>query len=422
MNNKTLNRLSNVYIFFVAFCTLPLLIFTYPWFKPQRIVEIIFWLVLTAAAEYKPIIIPRYHGICEVSLSFAVHLAMIILLDIQGAILIAIIATFIIEVLSKKPYYKMLFNTGQYGLTLLISGSLFHWLKLSSGNVPLDLAMDIPAILVGVASYFLINVFFVSAVISLTTRAPFRNIFLNDIKIIAGYYYSLATISVTASLIYNPEHPYIILILTPPLIMVDQALQRYYSLHQETMETLTVLAEAIDARDEYTFAHSTRVSEYAKKIAQQMNLSTEQIGLIEIAGKVHDLGKIGIEDSILKKTGKLDNEEREKIQKHPEIAYNLLKKLKPYKTGAIYVLYHHERVDGTGYPHKISDKSIPLQAKILSVADSYDAMTSDRPYRKALPQREAVKELKRCSRTQFDPEIVQAFIEVLKNDYGYKEV
>lgn len=111
----------------------------------------------------------------------------------------------------------------------------------------------------------------------------------------------------------------------------------------------------------------------------------------------------------------------EQIEKHTEIGYRLLKNLNPYKTGAIYVLYHHERIDGMGYPHRISDNSIPLGAKILSVADSYDAMTSDRPYRKALTQAQAVDELKRCSGTQFDPKVVQSFIEVLKRDYDYKE-
>jgi HD-GYP domain-containing protein (c-di-GMP phosphodiesterase class II) len=244
---------------------------------------------------------------------------------------------------------------------------------------------------------------------------------MSDFKIIIGYYLTLAAVSSAASAIYKPEQPYVIFIMIPSLLMIDQALKRYYSLREEAIETLKVLAEAIDARDEYTATHSARVAEYAKKIAQQMKLPVDHINIIEIAGKVHDLGKIGVQDHILKKKGKLTAEEMQQIEKHTEIGYRLLKNLRPYKTGAIYVLYHHERIDGTGYPHRISSDFIPLGAKILAVADCYDAMTSDRPYRKALTQSQAVDELRRCSGTQFDANVVEAFIEVLKRDYNYQE-
>ncbi|MGI6188751.1 MAG: HD-GYP domain-containing protein [Clostridiales bacterium] len=421
MRNKVYDKISSLYIFVIAFGTLPLLIYAYPWFSVDRIPEMLFWIVLNTAAEHRPLLIRKYDGVSEISLSFATHLCMLILLGIRGAILIAVITTLIIEILSKKPYYKAFFNTGQYSLTLLISGSLFYWLKLSPENITLDLVMDMPALIAGACSYYFLNVFFVSIAISLTTKTPLRNIFLSDFKVIVGYYLTLAAVSAAASSIYNPERPYIILLMVPPLIMIDQSLKRYYSLRDEAIETLKVLAEVIDARDDYTASHSARVAEYAKKIAQQMRLPVDYANIIEIAGKVHDLGKIGVQDHILKKKGSLNSDEMEQIEKHTEIGYRLLKNLNPYKTGAIYVLYHHERIDGMGYPHRISDNSIPLGAKILSVADSYDAMTSDRPYRKALTQAQAVDELKRCSGTQFDPKVVQSFIEVLKRDYDYKE-
>jgi len=153
-----------------------------------------------------------------------------------------------------------------------------------------------------------------------------------------------------------------------------------------------------------------------------MNLPPDDINEIEIAGQVHDLGKIGTEDRILFKTTKLNDEEYEQIKKHPAIAYRLLSNLKPYKKGAVYVLHHHERFDGKGYPAGLSGSDIPLGARILAVADSYDAMTTDRPYRRALSQSAAVDELRRCSGTQFDPKVIDTFINVLRNDYGYKEM
>jgi len=421
MVNKISDKISSLYIFTIALSTLPLIIYAYSWFSAEKVPELLFWLVLNTAAEYRSLVIPKSDSATEISLSFATHLCMLILLDIKGAILIAVTTTLIIEILSRKPYYKAFFNTGQYSLTLLISGSLFHWLKLSPQSVALDLIMDMPALIACVCSYYFFNVFFVSIAISLTTKTTLHNIFFSDFKVLVGYYLTLASISTAASLIYETHRPYTLLIMIPPLIMVDQAMKRYYSLRDEAIETLKVLAEAIDARDEYTSTHSTRVAEYAKKIAQQMKLPADYISVVEIAGRVHDLGKIGIQDNLLMKRGRLTADEMERIQKHPEIAYRLLKNLKPYKTGAIYVLYHHERIDGMGYPHRISGNSIPLGAKILAVADSYDAMTSDRPYRKALTQSQAVEELRRCAGTQFDPKVVQAFIEVLKRDYDYEE-
>jgi HD-GYP domain-containing protein (c-di-GMP phosphodiesterase class II) len=182
-----------------------------------------------------------------------------------------------------------------------------------------------------------------------------------------------------------------------------------------------VLAQIIDKRDKYTYEHSSRVAQYAKDIAEQLNISSNETINIETAGLVHDLGKISIEDKIINKDGKLTDDEFDLVQTHPLTGYRLLENIHPYRKSAEYVLYHHEKLNGTGYPTKISGDKIPLGARILAVADSYDAMTSDRSYRKALKQSVAVSELIKCSGTQFDPKVVEAFIDVLKDKYGYIE-
>jgi len=227
-------------------------------------------------------------------------------------------------------------------------------------------------------------------------------------------------IGLAVALLYKPERPYIILIMIPPVILADEALKRYYNLRNEATETLRILADTLDQRDRYTARHSANVAEYAAKIAEKMGMSQEEVNEIEMAGHVHDLGKVGIPDSILNKNGKLLDDEYDKIKKHPYTAYRLLKNLKPYQQCAKYVLYHHERIDGNGYPERLERSQIPLGAKILSVADSYDAMTTDRPYRKALSQEMAVREMLLYSGRQFDPDVVEAFISILKRDYGYK--
>jgi HD-GYP domain-containing protein (c-di-GMP phosphodiesterase class II) len=421
MEKSVLQVFSKVYIYIIALSTLPLMYLTRSFLVPDILLETFFWIAVLIIADLKPIVMPKGDGICEVTMSFVAQLASVILFGTSRAVWIVVIATLAAELIQKKPLYKGLFNAGQYGLSLLITGTLFYSLKLSPDSVPLDIVRDFPSLMISVTVYFLLNTFFVAAVISLTTASNFVGVFLSDIKLMASYYFSLSPLSAAAALLYNPKFPFIIFTMIPPVIIADSAFRRYNSLHLETRETLKVLADTIDERDEYTFAHSSRVAEYAKKISQHMNLPLDKVDEIESSGQVHDLGKIRIEDRILQKRGKLTDEEYAKIKQHPETAYRILKNLKPYKNCAEYVLYHHEHYNGCGYPKGISGNEIPIGARILAVADSFDAMTSDRPYRKALSRVVAVNELEKCSGSQFDPEVVRAFIEVQKSDYNYTE-
>lgn len=186
---------------------------------------------------------------------------------------------------------------------------------------------------------------------------------------------------------------------------------------EEYKETVMALANAIEAKDEYTKGHCERVTYYAVKIAEKMNLKSTDIEKIEIAGLIHDIGKIGIPMEVLNKNGKLTNEEYEIIKKHPTIGYNIIKDLKFLKDSGQILFQHHERIDGKGYPQGLSGNEIDDYAAIISVADSYDAMTSSRPYRRVpLTKEEAINQLVINKGTQFKPEIVDIFIEILNED------
>ena len=163
-------------------------------------------------------------------------------------------------------------------------------------------------------------------------------------------------------------------------------------------------------RDQYTERHSVNVTRLSVRTAQSMNLTPGEIECLEISSILHDIGKIAIPDNILLKPGSLTDEEYDTIKTHPEIGENILKSIKLFETERKIVRHHHERWDGKGYPDGLSGKEIPLLSRILSVADAYDAMTSDRPYRKGLPVEKAIGELRRNTGTQFDKEIVDAFI------------
>jgi len=181
----------------------------------------------------------------------------------------------------------------------------------------------------------------------------------------------------------------------------------------QLLETIKALALALDARDHYTHGHSQQVTDYALAIAERMNLQEEEIEIIRDAGLLHDIGKIGISDAILLKPGKLTEEEYNKIKEHPGIGKKILAPVSSLSNKIPLIYHHHERYDGNGYPERLKAEAIPIGARILAVADTYQAMTSDRPYRKALSKQVAVDELNRNKGTQFDPKIVEVFMEVV---------
>lgn len=184
-------------------------------------------------------------------------------------------------------------------------------------------------------------------------------------------------------------------------------------IHVMYVSTVRALAELIDARDHYTHGHSERVANYSVAIAKEMNLPSNKIDAIETAAFLHDIGKIGIPDEVLLKAGKLSPEEEFLMKTHPQIGANILRPIRfPWEVIPL-VYQNHEKFDGNGYPERIAGTDIDIGARIITVADAYEAMISERSYRPALSLRKAVKELKACSGTQFDPEVVDAFLKVL---------
>jgi len=175
----------------------------------------------------------------------------------------------------------------------------------------------------------------------------------------------------------------------------------------------TALVATLDARDRYTAGHSTAVAIYARDIASRLGLPEPERELIHLCGLVHDIGKIGLPAGLLEKPGALTLEERRDMERHSVIGETILRNVDDYSEIAIVVRHHHERIDGTGYPDGLSGDDIPLQARIIAVADAYNAMTSDRPYRDAMPSRVARLRLAQAVESQFDTAVVAAFEAIL---------
>jgi ribonuclease P protein subunit RPR2 len=179
------------------------------------------------------------------------------------------------------------------------------------------------------------------------------------------------------------------------------------------LATVKVLAAAIETRDAYTGGHVERVAEYSVAIGRELGWDEDQLMTLELGALLHDVGKIGVDDGVLRKPAKLEPDEWEHMQRHPELGAHMLRDVPFLQDSLSCVLYHHERYDGRGYPYRLTGDEIPLEARIVSVADTYDAMTSDRPYRKGLPASAALDEIARCAGSQFDPLVVNAFLRVV---------
>jgi len=181
---------------------------------------------------------------------------------------------------------------------------------------------------------------------------------------------------------------------------------------KQILNTIYALAATIEARDRYTYGHSRKVRSFAVELAEAIKMPPEKVTVISHAALLHDIGKIGIYDTILNKPEELTKEERELIKKHPQLSRDIIAHIPNLTTCLPAILHHHERWDGKGYPNGLKGEKIPIEARILAIADSFDAMISARPYRNPLPAEKVIEELKSCAGSQFDPNLIPFFLPI----------
>jgi HD-GYP domain-containing protein (c-di-GMP phosphodiesterase class II) len=193
----------------------------------------------------------------------------------------------------------------------------------------------------------------------------------------------------------------------PDLLRIKQLEEQTSALRSSV---ICAFNQLLDLKDLNTGVHSTRLAEWGMRVGQELGLEEVELQNLEVAALLHDIGKVGIPDSILRKPGRLDPEEYALMKKHPEYGWAVLRMLPGFERAALDILHHHESFDGRGYPAGLKDTEIPVVSRIVSVIDAFDAMVSSRPYRKGLPYEEAVRRLNEASGTQFDPVVVQSFL------------
>lgn len=318
------------------------------------------------------------------------------------------------KIVRKEQPHKYFFDVAQLGISAYLAG----WAYLYLGGMPaiesrgLDWPGDILPLTVCFLVLFGINSSLPTLFYSLVRKIPFANVWVMNVKPFIFNTLTLWILGIILTELYLTTRTGGLILLVIPLLVARQTFQIYANLRRVYLGTIKALVTAIEAKDPYTRGHSERVADYAVQIAREMRLPEHVVEKLEYAAVLHDIGKVGISKKILNKLERLTPLEFREIRKHPQLGVAILDEISFLKDAVPFVLHHHERVNGTGYVGGLCGKNIPLEARILAVADSFDAMTSERPYRSALGVDVAVSELVANSGVQFDRHVVKAFLKV----------
>ncbi|MFW5998663.1 MAG: HD-GYP domain-containing protein [Bacillota bacterium] len=322
--------------------------------------------------------------------------------------IIALIGTIKLYQLKTFDWYKFLFNQTVIFMASAGGSAVFNII-----NQTLDSSFLIIPFLGGALTYFIINNGLVYMVISISQDKGMSSIFIYYLELIKNL---IPSFFMGLMLFYG--YIYLGKIIFVLGIILIYIMKDFLFTKLQMINSFTQIVESflkvIDSKDHYTEGHCKRVAEYADILGEALNLRKGQIDRIINMAKIHDIGKIYVDDEILKKSDKLSKAEYEAMKKHSKHGYDLLEDIDLMKEDLDIILYHHERFDGDGYPEGVGGEEIPLGARVLSVCDAFDVMVTGRTYKPALNKKEVIKELKVCSGSQFDPEIAGEMVELIE--------
>lgn len=384
--------------------------------SPLNTDVLLLFALLTVATTIADVFIIEFRSNLSLTIATSINFAAVLLLG-PLAVLVGAAGSVISDIYFRKAWFKLLFNASNVALSAFAAAVLYGLVKEGETLYLGSLNNALAAGLAG-AAYLLVNTAAYSTMIGLVEGHSPIDLAKSYYRGVAFQFITLIPLGTLITVLYYRE-PFAIVLLLLPIVLARQSFMSYHKLLTESKETIELLADAVDTRDRYTFQHSLRVSKYVDKVARRMDMSLDDLEVTLFAARVHDLGKIGIPSSVLFKESTLTDDERRIMEQHSTIGALILSRLSTYGRVRDLIVHHHERVDGKGYPAGLTGERIPLGAKILAVADAFEAMTSDRPYRKALSKRDAIAELQRCRGTQFDPLVVDHFVAALVD--GEKE-
>jgi len=382
----------------------------YAWgsLDPAYLIQYLVFILLTIVSDLVNLNLPR--GGAAISVSTPVTFAAIVILGPGPAAWVEAVSALVVEgLVNRRPPMKIFFNVPVLALSVSLAGMAFRALPFGGTNPDFSTALFLlPLVALGIVHY-LVNTSLVGMIIALSEDRNPIQIWKTNFGWIFRHVITFVPITAIVILVYQLA-PWTLALFIIPILLVRYAYKLYLDMRETHISTLAALASALDAKDPYTHGHSYRVSRYALLIGEEMGLPDAQLQALEYAALLHDLGKIGIDGEIIAKPGKLTPEEFEVMKTHPVKGAKIIERLRFLEEAAEIVKYHHERVDGKGYPDGLSGEKIPMMARILHVCDTYDAMTSSRPYREALSVDRALEEFAKCRGTQFDEKVVDALL------------
>jgi HD-GYP domain-containing protein (c-di-GMP phosphodiesterase class II) len=376
------------------------------------------------------------YGESSISVSAGINFTAGLVAGIAGVVSVSTIIT-VAHALQRRPKpHKVAFNWATHLLSASVPAALMGLLRMEwrLGNLPL---LTLPTLACGLL-YYLVETGLVATAISLSDRSSLRRTWYERYRWLAEHYVVLGIIGLFLSLAHASYGAIGLSVFTLPILMMYYA-QRQYVLRSErgarelkrmneelfmanreileasqairelNSELLLTISRIADARDPYVGSHASQVAEYAVATGRELGLSDERLEHIRQAGLLHDIGKLGIPERVLRKPGTLTDEEYEKFKDHALLGGQLIGACEGLRHLVPYIEYHHEWWNGNGYPLGLQGEEIPLEARILAVCDAVDAMSSDRPYREAMPSQEVMAELRSSASSQFDAAVVDAF-------------
>ncbi|MFF4275129.1 HD-GYP domain-containing protein [Streptomyces sp. NPDC001536] len=345
---------------------------------------------------------------------YPVLLAGAFLLPPPAAALVALPGALLSPVAQRPRGIRRIWRAAQLAVAVW-AASRVHW---ALGGRDAVVAPDFPYVLVpagaAVLAFCLVLTVLDGGILALAERVPvrlaWRGLFVRSLAPIAVH--GLAGLMM-AVLWRSPYGPVAALLVLLPMCVSWWAFAQYHREQAAHQATIRALVQAVDIKDEYTRGHSERVGQASMMIARELGMDEGRIEVLRFAGILHDVGKLGVPTRLLRKDGPLTPEERRVIELHPEYGHEMVRGISFLGEARAAVLHHHERLDGSGYPYGLVGSQIPESARVVAVADAFDAMTSTRSYRRARPVATALEELERCAGSQFDPRMVTALVRAL---------
>jgi len=411
---------ARVYVVFLGLLALAFVAFyvrDIAFLSSGQILAFALFLVLGFLSEIYAVWIPAYGF--EVSSSIAICMASLFILGPSLAVVMVLLMSTVSELMMRWEHlrsapgrfvYIVIFNVSQLVVAVGATGLIFF--RPGGTSLSLELGSDYLRAMLAFLCYAVINIALVTTVVSFTEGKRFLYRFVTYARDFIVQYAVLGVLALLLAVLYTLSVWHMLLAIVP-LFLVHLSFRSYQKLRTEAKKTFENISRLLDERDHYTAVHSSDVAGLAVKIAEELNLSQGEIERVEIAARVHDIGKVAVPDSILLKPGPLTDDEWEIMKRHPVISAELIEGLEIYAQVADAVRHEHERWDGSGYPDGLRGEAIPLISRVIAAADIHNALSTDRPYRSAFTREETLEMIRQMRGADVDPTVADALLRVI---------